>query len=481
MARIKYRLEEDTNAKNPTQKSVRRWPIDDAGNRIGEIERLPGGIEQYTSGVEIVSCIQDAPIETMPVVVKSEVNYNVYVELRPANNCGGASIHSTGFGMPPLTTVAMQPTEVEKKAFCLWFNTPGHSSRLVSESNVLIAQTDGNTPASVPNHIPLSLYKVLVGLEVVSFSFKNDLPVSAMLILKDCNTGTIKFQTPANGVAAGGTYTFSNIEAAEYCLEFIASGMAGRAKTAQLINANGQQLTVTNGQAAGRFPGFVPGNTQLRAIETGSVVLNDLRIADSTSSRYNANGVQEVLIFLTSTQINNIGPFDFRVKNANNNQVVAEVKDVPYDNANGYVFLMPAPFVGSARIEATAKRGTATAADDWGAIDKIITLAPNQANYISEVAFRYEGQTNSGQQFGTLLVNSTYAGTTYRWENMGAFFDSMIATSDYPGYTHYMRIFGELGRATFDVQNNIFSIKPNTSAQDTVSVSYQRNGDVPGT
>jgi hypothetical protein len=418
----------------------------------------------------------------MFVAIKSEVNYNAYVELRAAGNCNGPSLYATGFGMPPYSTVQMQPNAVEKKAYCLHLNTPGHRSRLVTEANQLILITDGITPGTLDNHIPLQNYKILPGLEIVNFSFVNNLPVAASLLLKNCQTGAILFQTPTVGVGAGQTYQFANIEAAEYCLEFIATGMTGRSNVAQLLNSNGQVITQTNGQVSGKFPGFVPGNTILTASEAGTVVLNDLRVAESTSSRYNANGNQEIVIFLTSTQISNIGPFNFEIVNANNGVTLASVTNVAYNNTNGYIFTMPTPFVGPAIVKATATKGTTQTGDDWQAIERPITLAPNQSNYVSKIAIRYDGiESQSGRQMASLLVNSSYSGTSYKWDGFSAFFDSMIPTNDYPGYTHYMRLFGEASRLTFDVQNNVFNIKPKSAALDFITVTYQRNGDAAGT
>lgn len=484
MATARFKLSEERNKNNPTQKSTLKWPIDSQGNRIGEIVRLPGGIEQYTvGGATVVNCIQDAPIETMFVAVKSEVNYNAYIELRAAGNCSGPSLYATGFGMPPFSTVQMQPNAVERKAYCLHLNTPGHRSRLVNEANQLILATDGDTPGILDNHIPLQNYKILAGLEIVNFTFVNNLPVAATLLLKNCSTGAIIFQTPVNGVAAnGGTYLFSNIEAAEYCLEFVATGMSGRTNVAQLLNANGQVITQTNGQNSGKFPGFVPGNTLLTAVEAGTVVLNDLRVSESSSSRYNANGSQEIVIFLNSSQINNIGPFNFEIVNANNLVSIASVQNVAYNNTTGYVFTMPTPFVGPAIIKAVATKGTTPTGDDWQAIERPITLAANQSNYVSKIAIRYDGiESQSNRQMASLLVNSSYAGTTYKWDGFSAFFDSMIPTNDFPGYTHYMRLFGENNRLTFDVQNNVINIKPKSAAQDFITVTYQRNGDAAGT
>lgn len=92
MATARFQLKEERNKNNSTQKSTLKWPIDQLGNRIGAITRLPGGIEQYTAGANIVKCVADATLETMFVAIKSEVNYNAYVELRAAGNCNGPSL-----------------------------------------------------------------------------------------------------------------------------------------------------------------------------------------------------------------------------------------------------------------------------------------------------------------------------------------------------------------------------------------------------
>lgn len=481
MATQTYKYEGYRNKNNPTQQQTRRYLVDDSGNRIGPIETLAGSPEQYQAGGTVVTCVQDTTPVFMAVVVQNELQSNAYVELRPTGNCNGNSLYATGFGMPPGSTVAMQPSSVEKKPYCLYLNTPGQRSRLVDENNKVILSSDGVTAGTLANHVPLERYKIVVGVAVVSFTFTNELPVAATILIKDCRTGEIKAQTPANGVAAGGVFVFPNMDADELCLEFIATGMTGRGKRAQLLNSNGFLLTSTDGTSAGRFPAFKPGSN-LRAVVEGNTALNDLRVTSATNSRYGSGGSQEVQIFLSSAEINNIGPFSFYIQNANNLAEIAKAERVNYDNTNGYVLTLATPFNGQVYVKAVAHRGDLDASNDWTGIDYPLTLFNNDQQYISKVAFRYDGvETQTGRQLASLLVNTTFASPTAKWDGYGLpWGDLMIPTTDYPGYTHYLRLFGEIGRATFDFQN-VFNISPKSPANDMVTVTYTRGTDAPGT
>ena len=133
-------------------------------------------------------------------------------------------------------------------------------------------------------------------------------------------------------------------------------------------------------------------------------------------------------------------------------------------------------------VKAIAHRGDLDPSNDWTGIDQPLTLFNNDQQYISKIAFRYDGiETTSGRQIASLLVNSSYPSPSQKWDGFGLpWGELMLPTNDYPGYTHYARLFGELGRATFDFQQ-VFTVTPKSPANDGVTVTYIRNADAPGT
>lgn len=483
MANQTYQYSEFRNINQPTQLQTRRWPIDAEGNRIGNIEILPGGADQYRNTGNVVSCVGNTEPEYTYASVANETTYTAYVEFRPKNQCGASPLYSSGFGIPPGSLVQIVPENIILQPYCLLFSTPGHRSRLVNEANQLIATTDGVTNTTVDNHVPINRYKVLIGIEIVSFSVRNNLPVVAEIFIRSAATGTTIRQTPAGGIQPGGSYIFANIDAISCQIELVATGMVNRPQRAQLVNNNNVILTSTGGDGIGRFPSFIPQGSpfgDLRIVEEGSIAVNDLQVAASTQSRYVGNQ-QQVVIFLTSASLNSIGPFRFRIQNVYTDAIIAIVESATYDLANGYVLNMPTPYSGEVRVRARALRGTVNdTSDDWEGIDRIITLFPNEATFIRKVGVKYEGVDGQGRQTVLLLVNSSYADSKFKWDGFSTNFVSMIQTTDYPGYTHYVRLFGELNRATFDF-NQTFNIRPKNAADEILTLTYVRGNDTPGT